>query len=178
MELAALARGLHLARTVTSNHDAAPEREKSGECPAPDDQDPANRRTDRRFSLAVDLARARCRSFEAEGALADVIPDGLRAFMLRLRSTACSVLNLSKGGMAVETRMNLRRGQRVTIQLQLPTHPEALVLSGTVRWQSRTPHTLSYKLAIQFDPFANREHCNPLAALDALRAAETAYAVA
>jgi Tfp pilus assembly protein PilZ len=141
----------------------------------PEALDPANRRTDRRFSPARPFARARCKSFEVEGAVADVIPDGFLARVLRIRSNACSVLNLSKGGLALETRMNLRRGARVNVELRLPAHSAALMLSGSVRWQRRLPHSRFYTLGIQFDPFANRERCNPMTALQALREAESAY---
>jgi Tfp pilus assembly protein PilZ len=135
-----------------------------------------NRRRDKRFGVGRGFARVQCREFEIAGAMANVLPGGLRGWIFRMRSPACEVINLSKGGLAIETPMKLGRGRRVTLQLQLPDATESLLLSGTVRWEKRDAHSRYCTIGIQFDPFSSREGCNPRAALDVLRALEARYA--
>ncbi|HEY2734886.1 MAG TPA: PilZ domain-containing protein [Polyangiales bacterium] len=136
----------------------------------------ANRRSDRRFAVGASLARVKCKQFEIDGAFASVVPRGLRGLWFRLRVQTCDVINLSKGGIAIESTVELGRGQRVTVHLEVPASLEPLTLQGAVRWSRRTPGSKFWTIGIQFDPFGRHEHHNPSSALDALRGLEARYA--
>jgi Tfp pilus assembly protein PilZ len=138
--------------------------------------DDDNRRHDKRFEVGRGFARVRCKEFEVAGAIARVLPSGLLGWIFRMRSSTCEVINLSKGGLAIETPMKLGRGRHVTLQLQLPDSIESLTLSGTVRWEKQDAHSRYCTIGIQFAPFSSREGDNPRAALETLRDIEARYA--
>ncbi|HEX4355838.1 MAG TPA: PilZ domain-containing protein, partial [Polyangiales bacterium] len=113
--------------------------------------------------------------FEVDGAVANVVPLGIRGLWFRMRAQTCDVVNLSKGGVAIESSVELARGQRVTVHLDVPDSLEPLTLHGTVRWSRRGRHSKYCTIGIQFDPFGRDEE-NSSSALDALRGLEVRYA--
>jgi Tfp pilus assembly protein PilZ len=139
-----------------------------------DEAEAANRRRDKRFAVDSGVARVRCKKFEVDGAFASVVPSGILSMLFRRRSSG-DVLNLSKGGMAIETTSKIARGRHVTVHLQVPDSSEVLTLTGTVRWQKKLAHSKYCTIGIQFDAFSTREGCNSPSALEALRAIEARY---
>jgi Tfp pilus assembly protein PilZ len=137
-----------------------------------------NRRSERRFRLERGFARTRCHSFDVDGAVAELTASGFWADLLRLRPARCAVLNLSKGGVSLETRTRLRIGQRVRLRIAIAEQPAALSLSGAVRWRKRLRHDRYYSVGIQFDPFGHAHCCNAPEALQVLRDLEAKYSQA
>jgi len=170
-----VARGTPAANQTRMTTDQGMSRSESpGRAAAQDAAD--NRRQDRRFAVERGFARVQCKEFEVAGAMAKVLPSAILGWIFRMRSATCEVINLSKGGMAIETPMKLGRGRHVVVQLQVPDSTETLTVSGTVRWEKQPAHVPYCTMGIQFDAFSSREGCNPRAALDALRAIEARYA--
>jgi Tfp pilus assembly protein PilZ len=133
-------------------------------------------RADTRFKVKNSFVRVECKSFEVNGATADVKPDGLMGVLYRFFSPRCDVLNISKGGLAFETSMRTSRGRRVTVTLSVPDRSEPLELRGEVRWVKRIQHTRLYTVGIRFDPFGRQDGCNAPFLLDALRSLERTHA--
>lgn len=170
-----MARGTPAAKQTRMTTDQGMSRSESpGRAAARDATE--NRRQDRRFAVERGFARVQCKEFEVAGAMAKVLPCAILGWIFRMRSATCEVINLSQGGMAIETPMKLGCGRHVVVHLQLPDSTETLTLSGTVRWEKQPAHVPYCTVGIQFDPFSSREGCSPRAALDALRAVEARYA--
>lgn len=134
------------------------------------------RRRHRRFSVAGGLVRVQCAPFEVYGARARVKPLGLVGLLRGYSRDYYEVINLSRGGMALESDRPLRRGQRVRVCLKLPCAPFELTLQGEVRWQRIEDGGLSYRAGVCFDPFGGGPGNNPREALATLRELEERYA--
>ena len=123
------------------------------------EEDGANKRTCHRFEIPDGLGK-----YKRKGLLA----------LLSGYSKAYPVVNVSKGGLAIECEDNIPKGTKVSVQLFAPNE-EPLEMSSVVRWIGASPDG-GKVLGVQFDPFGERSGWNHLASLDALRRPEATYA--
>jgi len=139
------------------------------------DREPAseNRRRDKRFRVPGGVVRVPCRPFQVCGAELDV-QDMLFGFMPSFWTNRREIVNLSKGGLAFESRWAIGAGRKVKLQLWVPGRDEALELSGETRWCQRQDGC--YTVGVQFDAFGSGSGCNPPEALALLRDLEVRYA--
>ena len=135
--------------------------------------DEANRRQDPRFRVPGSVVRVPCRPFSVAGAeleTREVLFNVLPSFFAQRRE----VINLSKGGVAFESRWPVSRGRRLQMQLWIPGASEPLELVGETRWCKRL-HGRSYHIGVQFEAFGTRPNMNSPETLAALRALEAKY---
>lgn len=132
----------------------------------------ANRRQHPRFQVADAFAKVRCKPFEVDGASARVKPGGMMGALTGYSPGRNNVINLSKGGLALESEEPFQRGQKVKLLLHLPDRKDPLPLSGKVRWQKGLMGKYILAVGVQFDAFGPRRGQNSLEALDALRELE------
>ena len=135
---------------------------------------PDNRRRDVRFQIPGGLVRTPCKPFQVNGAELDVrtlLFGVLPSFFMR----RYELVNVSKGGLAFESRWPVSRGATLRLQLWLPGEPEPVELVGETRWCTRLPYG-GFRVGVQFSPYGNGPGMNPPAALKALRALEGKYA--
>lgn len=133
-----------------------------------------NRRRDPRFRVPGGTVRLPCKPFQICGTELDV-RQLLFGFLPSLVSSRRELVNLSKGGLAFESRLAVPAGVRVQLQLSLPGRAEPLSISGETRWCSKGFGGL-YTVGVQFDSFSDRGGANPPALLAVLRELETKYA--
>ena len=138
--------------------------------------DTDNRRSESRFEVKDSFAKVHCAPFEVAGASAKVKPDGILGALTGYPRKRYRVLNISKGGVAIETDEPFRKGQRIRLQLRVPDWQEAMELSGAVRWQKSLVGGEILRAGVRFDPFGTRRGLNSLSSLDALRDLEAKYA--
>jgi hypothetical protein len=134
------------------------------------EQEQANRRRDPRFTVPGSLVRVPCRPFSIAGVeleTRDMLFGLLPAFWTQRRE----VINMSKGGLAFESRWPMARGRKLRIQLWVSGGEEPLELIGETRWCKRLTGRL-YHVGVQFDPFGREPGHNSPAVLEALRALE------
>jgi hypothetical protein len=137
------------------------------------EQEQANRRRDPRFTVPGSLARVPCRPFAVSGVeleTRDMLFGLVPAFWTQRRE----VINMSKGGLAFESRWPMARGRKLRVQLWVPGEEEPLEVIGETRWCKRLTGRL-YHVGVQFDPFGREPGFNSPAVLDALRALETKH---
>ena len=154
------------SKTLSSQvRDAVRDSEESREQPV------ENRRRDRRFVPPRGIMRNPCRPFEVNGAeleLRSVLFGKVPAFWTSWHE----VVNVSKGGLAFETRRPMARGAKVLIQFWIPGHDTPLELIAETRWSKRAGGV--YNVGVQFAPFGKQPGMNALHTLEALRALESA----
>jgi hypothetical protein len=133
-----------------------------------------NRRRDPRFQIPGGLVSTPCKPFQVNGAALDArtLLFGVLPSFFRRRY---ELTNVSKGGLAFESRWPVSRGATLRVQLWLPDDTEAIELVGETRWCTRLPHR-HFRVGLQFAPYGNGPGMNPPAALAALRALEAKYA--
>ena len=139
-----------------------------------DGTSPDNRRRDVRFQIPGGLVRTPCKPFQVNGAELDartLLFGVLPSFFLR----RYDLVNLSKGGLAFESRWPVSRGATLKLQLWLPGEPEPVELVGETRWCTRLPYG-AFRIGVQFLPYGKSAGMNPPAVLEALRALEAKYA--
>jgi hypothetical protein len=133
-----------------------------------------NRRRDARFQVPGGLVRTPCKPFQVNGAELDartLLFGVLPSFFLH----RYELINLSKGGLAFESRWPVSRGATLRVQLWLPGEPEPIELVGETRWCTRTPYG-QFRVGVQFAPYGRGPGMNKPSALEALRALEAKYA--
>ena len=134
----------------------------------------ANRRQDKRFAVPGSLVRVPCKPFSVSGAEIDtreLLFGLLPSFWTQRRE----VINLSKGGLAFESRWPVARGRKLRMQLWIPGAEEALEVTGETRWCKPLLGRL-YHVGVQFDAFGSHPGMNSPSALVALRALEAQHA--
>ncbi len=133
-----------------------------------------NRRRDPRFRIPGGLVSTPCKPFQVNGAALDArtLLFGVLPSFLRRRY---ELTNVSKGGLAFESRRPVSRGATLRVQLWLPDASEPIELVGETRWCTRLPHGC-FRVGLQFAPYGNGPGMNPPAVLAALRALEAKYA--
>jgi hypothetical protein len=133
-----------------------------------------NRRRDPRFRIPGGLVRTPCKPFQVNGAELDartLLFGVLPSFFVR----RYDLVNVSKGGLAFESRWPVSRGATLRVQLWLPGEATPLELLGQTRWCTRLPYGL-FRVGVQFAPYGNGSGMNAPAALKALRELEAKYA--
>ncbi len=65
--------------------------------------------------------------------------------------------NVSLGGMYFEARRALPIGATVTLRFHIPTQPEAVEVSGDVRWVVNTPGSSEFGIGIRFQGLRARD---------------------
>ena len=120
--------------------------------------DEANKRTCHRFEIPEGKGK-----YKRKGLLA----------LLSGYSKVYPVVNVSKGGLAIECDDAIDRGSKVMVQLLAPGE-EPVELSAEVRWLGAGPGG-GRVLGVQFNPFGERMGWNPLDMLEVLRRLETTY---
>ncbi|HMI90799.1 MAG TPA: PilZ domain-containing protein [Polyangiales bacterium] len=135
---------------------------------------PDNRRRDLRFQIPGGLVRTPCKPFQVNGAELDArtLLFGVLPSFFRHRY---DLVNVSKGGLAFESRWPVSRGATLRVQLWLPGEPAPLELVGETRWCTRLPYGL-FRVGVQFSPYGNGPGMNAPSALNALRELEAKYA--
>jgi hypothetical protein len=135
---------------------------------------PDNRRRDPRFQIPGGLVRTPCKPFQVNGAELDartLLFGVLPSFFMR----RYELVNVSKGGLAFESRWPVSRGATMRLQLWLPGQPDPVEVIGETRWCTRMPDR-SFRVGVQFAPYGKGAGMNPPAVLEALRALEAEYA--
>jgi hypothetical protein len=84
------------------------------------------------------------------------------------------VVNVSKGGLAFESRSKVIQGKKISVRLIIPGE-ESLVLKGVVRWCAFSWEKMAHVAGVEFAPFGTRRGHNLLEALDRLRELELEY---
>jgi hypothetical protein len=138
------------------------------------EREQANRRQDARFTVPGSLVRVPCRPFSIAGIELET-RDVLFGLLPTFWSQRREVINVSKGGLAFESRWPVGRGRKLRLQLWVPGEEEPLELLGDTRWCKRLTGRL-YHVGVQFDPFGREPGFNSPAALAALRALEAQHA--
>jgi hypothetical protein len=128
-----------------------------------------NRRLDRRFSVPGSLVCVPCAPFSVAGAELETreVLCGVPAFWSQRRE----VINVSKGGLAFESRWPVSRGRKLRMQLWIPGDAQSLQLSGETRWCKRLLGRF-YHVGVQFDAFGCQPGMNSPAVLESLRVLE------
>ena len=145
-----------------------------GERPSAHSVEPDNRRSDKRFTVPGSLVHVPCRSFQVCGAEIEM-RDMLFGVVPSLWMQRREVINISKGGLAFESRSPVARGRKLRLQLWVPGREEALELSGETRWCKRLLGKF-YSVGLQFDAFGHEPGVTQRSALGALRELENKYA--
>jgi hypothetical protein len=138
------------------------------------EQEHANRRHDKRFAVPGSRVRVPCRPFQVAGAEIDT-RELLFGLVPALWSQRREVVNLSKGGLAFESRWPVGRGRKLRMQLWVPGFEQPLEVTGETRWCKPLLGRL-YHVGVQFDAFGSHPGMNPPAVLAALRQLEATHA--
>ncbi len=123
--------------------------------------------------MATVTGRKRAVRFEIPGGKARLKRLGVLSFLRRF-SVPFPLLNISKGGIAVATDEEFRRGQKVKVQLLVPDEAPVDLL-GRVLWQNESENDFSTTAGIGFMPFGGRFGWNSRRSLDVLRRLEERY---
>ena len=133
-----------------------------------------NRRRDPRFRIPGGLVRTPCKPFQVNGAELDA-RTLLFGVLPSIFNRRYELVNLSKGGLAFESRWPVSRGATLRLQLWLPGQPDPIELIGETRWCTRLPYG-TFRVGLQFAPYGRGPGMNDPTVLDALRKLETEYA--
>lgn len=135
-----------------------------------------NKREHERFHVDGSYAEIRQDPFEIGGATARVRSGGVLGALVGYPKERHVVLNLSKGGMAIQSGRPYKRAQSVQVLLYVPDREEPIEIGGKVCWQGCLKTGETFTVGVQFDPFGPRRGLNRLEVLDMLRELEETYA--
>jgi hypothetical protein len=120
------------------------------------------------------LQRIACRSFHVSGAQVDV-QRVLFGIVPWLKAERCDVENVSKGGVAFESRMAMVAGETIELSLRVPGEHGPIAIKGEVTWCKRARYG-GYRVGARFAPYGEANGRNPRQVLEALRALEAKHA--
>lgn len=120
------------------------------------------------------LQRIACRSFHVSGAQVDV-QRVLFGIVPWLKAERCEVENVSKGGVAFESRMAMVAGETIELSLRVPGERGAIAIKGEVTWCKRARYG-GYRVGARFAPYGEAHGRNPREVLETLRALEAKHA--
>jgi hypothetical protein len=123
--------------------------------------------------MAYGVERRRCRRFVIPSAEVKFKKRGL-LFWTHEFSEPCSLINVSKGGIAFSCKTKLSKGKKLVVQLLIPDETSRS-LNAIVRRQERTVGSKMMVTGVEFMPFGDRHGWNSLELLDALRMLERKY---
>ena len=113
-----------------------------------------------------------CRRFEVPGA---VVRYKRPWYPFREDGFPCRLLNLSKGGVALECHERLTLGKKIVVRLIVPG-ADPIKLRGWVRWYGYSTDEMTVAAGVEFRPFGIGLGGNSLEALDRLRELDKKYA--
>ncbi|MFC1891171.1 PilZ domain-containing protein [Thermodesulfobacteriota bacterium] len=114
-----------------------------------------------------------CKRFQIPTADSKYKKTGLLSFKNK-HTRVASVRDISKRGLSFTCDENLRKGQKLNVQLIVPNE-KPIDLYSQVCWAEQGVGCTLYTVCIKFMPFGKSRGYNPVETLDALRGLEEKY---
>ncbi len=119
--------------------------------------------------MSPSIERRACPRFSLQEATVSYRRIGLLRRKADWTERSCLVVDLSRGGVRFLTRQRPPLGSQIHIELIWPEGPEALTLTGRVRWIGKyTGDQFQHSVGVQFAPYGQGKKYNPVQALDTI----------
>lgn len=121
------------------------------------------------------LEKRTCRRFKIPGA---TVSYKLGRFFPKKKYIEEShpVAEISRGGIRFLSHKLLTTKGKISVKISIPDESSPLILMGQVRWSAFIPSmSYKYQIGVEFNPFGEKESCNPLQLLERLIALEKKF---
>jgi len=119
------------------------------------------------------VEKRRCHRFEVPGGIGRYKKTGPLHFF-RSFSKVTPVIDVSKGGLSLECEDKLRKGDKIKIELQIPTE-EPIILRSLVLRHGQPRDRVNQMACVKFAPFGKLMGGNSSEALEVLKCLESQY---